>query len=63
MVFIDPAREWTVRADLFHSKSHNTPFEGWELKGKAVATYVGGREVYVEPGFEERKTQRGAHRQ
>jgi len=63
MVLIDPAREWTVRADLFRSKSRNTPFEGWELQGKAVATYVGGREVYVEPALEERKTERGAHRQ
>ena len=30
----------------FKSKSRNTPFEGWELAGRAVAVLVGGRLVY-----------------
>lgn len=35
-----------VNSSEFQSKSRNTPFEGWELKGKAVATIVGGNLVY-----------------
>ena len=55
MVLIDPAREWTVKAEEFRSKSRNTPFEGRRLRGKAVATYVAGREAFCEPDFQERK--------
>lgn len=42
----DPAREWTVEPQQFKSKSHNTPFAGWRLRGKVIATFVAGREVY-----------------
>jgi len=46
---IDPEREWMLqRADL-HSKSKNTPFDGWTLKGAARATVVGGRVVWRAP--------------
>lgn len=40
---IDPDAEWTVDASQFKSKSKNTPFQGWKLKGRAVRTMVGGR--------------------
>ena len=39
----DPDAEWIFRADESASKSKNSPFNGWKLKGKAVATIVGGR--------------------
>lgn len=39
---IDPGRKWTVDTGAFKSKSRNCPFNGWELKGKAVLTIVGG---------------------
>lgn len=42
----DPAREWTVEAQQFKSKSRNTPFNGWRLRGQVVATFVAGREVF-----------------
>jgi dihydroorotase len=29
------------------SKSRNTPFDGWKLRGGVAATIVGGRPVYV----------------
>ena len=43
---IDPDRRWRVKAADFRSRGKNTPFEGWELKGRAVLTMVGGRIVY-----------------
>jgi len=39
---IDPAAVWTVDRDRFRSKGRNTPFHGWDMKGKAVMTIVGG---------------------
>jgi dihydroorotase len=43
---IDPDVEWTVDAARFASKSRNTPFEGWRMKGRARCTIVGGRVVW-----------------
>ena len=43
VTIIDPDAEWTVKASEFKSKSKNTPFDGWKLKGRAVQTIVGGR--------------------
>ena len=40
---IDPEVRWTVDPEGFHSKSSNTPFAGWELKGRADLVIVGGR--------------------
>ncbi|MCS7304557.1 MAG: dihydroorotase [Thermoguttaceae bacterium] len=46
LTIIDPEARWTVDPRQFRSKSSNTPFAGWELKGRAVATIVGGRIKY-----------------
>ncbi len=43
---VDPDLEATVDASTFRSKSRNTPFDGWRLRGWPVATVVGGRLVY-----------------
>ncbi len=43
ITIIDPNKEWTVDASRFKSKSRNTPFNGWKLRGMAVQTIVGGR--------------------
>jgi dihydroorotase len=45
VTIIDVNREWTVDASQFASKSRNCPFQGWNLKGKAVVTMVGGKIV------------------
>jgi dihydroorotase len=37
--------EVTIVASGFRSKSRNTPFDGWTLRGRPVATVVGGRRV------------------
>lgn len=44
ITLIDPEMEWTTRTS--ESLSHNTPFNGWELKGRAVRTIVGGNTVW-----------------
>ena len=44
----DPDREWVFGKEHSASKSFNSPFSGWRLKGKAVATIVKGKEVWHE---------------
>jgi len=46
LVLIDPDAEWEVRPDLFRSKSRNSPFKGWKLKGRVVYTLVSGKIVF-----------------
>ncbi len=43
---IDPNATWTVEADNLASKSKNSPFLGWEMKGAAAYTIVSGRVVH-----------------
>jgi len=42
-----PDAQVTVDPSKFRSKSRNTPFGGWQLRGAVAATIVGGRTVYV----------------
>ena len=46
ITIIDPELSYTVDAADFRSLSRNTPFDGWQMKGKPVLTMVGGRIVY-----------------
>ncbi len=46
VTILDPDLKWTFDAARSKSKSRNTPFDGWEFQGAAVATIVGGRVVY-----------------
>lgn len=45
----DPDREWVFKVANTASEALNSPFYGWTLRGKAVATIVGGRKAWVEP--------------
>ncbi len=47
VTLIDPDLEWTVDRNASFSRSRNTPFHGWELKGRAVRTIVGGKTVWT----------------
>jgi len=42
VTLIDPATEWTVDVENMRSKSRNTPFDGWSVRGRAVLTMVAG---------------------
>jgi dihydroorotase len=46
VAIVDPKREWEVDPARFRSKSRNTPFAGWKVKGRIVTTLVAGRIVY-----------------
>lgn len=39
---IDPDVRWKIDVTQFKSKSRNCPYHGWPVRGKAVATVVGG---------------------
>jgi dihydroorotase len=46
VTIIDPDLEWTVDKEQSASRSRNNPFHGWQLKGRAVRTIVGGETVW-----------------
>lgn len=46
VTLINPDLEWTVDKTQSASRSRNTPFHGWELKGRAVRTIVAGETVW-----------------
>jgi len=46
VTLIDPDLEWTVKIDQFESASRNSPFDSWQLRGRAVRTIVGGKTVW-----------------
>ena len=46
LAIIDPDREWKFERSQTASKSTNSPFYGWQLKGKAVGTIVNGRMIW-----------------
>lgn len=46
ITIIDPERKWTYRNAESRSKSKNSPFDGREFTGVAVATIVGGKIVF-----------------
>ncbi|HEX8181087.1 MAG TPA: dihydroorotase [Pyrinomonadaceae bacterium] len=47
VTIFDPDLEWTFQAAHSQSKSRNTPFDNWTLRGAPVATIVAGRIVHL----------------
>lgn len=54
IVIFDPGKTYRINKNLFESKGRNTPFDGYEVTGRAVYTLVGGRVVY-EADMEDKK--------
>ncbi|HST09751.1 MAG TPA: dihydroorotase [Terriglobales bacterium] len=46
VTIFDPKKRWTFDVSKSRSLSRNSPFDGWALTGKAVATIVAGRIVH-----------------
>ncbi len=49
LTIFDPEATWIVKEDTLYSKSKNTPFLGWELKGKIEWVIIGER-ILMERG-------------
>jgi len=64
VVLFDPDAEWIVDPERFHTLGRNTPFAGWRLKGRVLATLLAGRFTHVADGvqFERPATPAGAAR-
>jgi dihydroorotase len=45
---LDSGREWQFVREESASKSRNTPFHNWPLKGRAICTIVRGQVVWRE---------------
>jgi dihydroorotase len=50
LTVLAPDTTVTIAAARFASRSKNTPFDGWTLRGAPAATIVGGRTLYTNPG-------------
>lgn len=46
LVILDPEYSYVLKAEEMNSKSKNSPFLGWSMKGITVMTMVGGRIVW-----------------
>jgi dihydroorotase len=46
ITIFDPKKRWTYDVSNSKSLARNSPFDGWQLTGKVVATIVSGRIVY-----------------
>jgi dihydroorotase len=46
LVIFDPGQEYTVEAAQFKSKSKNSPFDGWPVKGRVRHTIAKGKVIY-----------------
>jgi len=49
VTIIAPELRVRIDASRLRSRSKNTPFDGWDLRGGVAATLVGGRPVFVNP--------------
>lgn len=47
LTLIDLDHAWKIDPKQFHSKSLNSPFDDWPVKGRAVRTVVGGDTVFL----------------
>ncbi|WEV65083.1 dihydroorotase [Bifidobacterium sp. ESL0764] len=50
LTLIDTRHQWTVDSSRFHSKGRNTPFDGWKLTGRPMATIIGSKLVFSRLG-------------
>ena len=46
ITIFDTDRAWTFDINKSHSKSRNTPFKGWRLRGRVLLTLVAGKVVH-----------------
>src|SRR5207248_1384030 len=48
VIVVDPERAFRVDAQHSYSRSRNTPFSGWTLRGRVLRTYLEGKLVHLD---------------
>lgn len=46
LCIVDPELHWDVTEEALNSAGKNTPFLGWEMKGRVTHTLLGGRQIH-----------------
>jgi len=59
VVVVDPSMEITVTEACLYSKSRNTPFIGWTLRGWPLLTLCQGRQTFLRPDARDRLRRKG----
>ena len=49
VLIFNPDIKYSIDVSKFHSKSKNSPFDGWKVKGKVLHTLARGKAVYTDP--------------
>ena len=49
VLIFNPDIKYSIDVSKFHSKSKNSPFDGWKVKGKVFHTLARGKIVYTDP--------------
>ena len=48
LCLINPTREWIFHSEEMLSHGKNTPFSGWNFKGKVTQTIIKGKTIYLD---------------
>ena len=51
LVLFDPDAKFVLDRFKLHSKSKNTPYDGWEMQGQVMQTWVAGKQVFDRDAF------------
>ena len=46
IVIFNPKTQYTIEPEKFKSRSRNSPYKGWKVRGKVLHTLVAGKTVY-----------------
>ena len=49
IVVFNPNTKYTIDPKKFKSRSKNSPYKGWKVRGKVRHTFVAGNSVYSAP--------------
>ena len=49
VLIFNPDIKYSIDVSKFHSKSKNSPFDGWKVKGKVLHTLARGKVIYTDP--------------
>ena len=50
VVVIDPDAEWSIDPSQFRSQCCNSPFGGWQVRGRVEVVFVAGDKAYSREG-------------